>query len=57
LAAFCSDHEDRLPVAPEILDGAKDLPEDERREAERRFVEEHQPRAQEQRPTISSICC
>src|SRR4029453_5294807 len=50
LGGVLLDHEDRLAEPAQILDDAEDLLEDEGRQAERRLVEQDEPRLEEQRP-------
>src|SRR5262249_31772162 len=49
LGGVLLDHQDRLTESTEALDDAEDLLEDERRQAERRLVEQDEPRLEEQR--------
>src|SRR2546427_1312531 len=49
LGRILLDHEDRLAEPSEALDDAEDLLEDERGQAERRLVEQDQPRLEEKR--------
>src|SRR5262249_6259374 len=50
LGGVLLDHQDCLTESAEALDDAEDLLEHQRRQAERRLVEQDQPRPEEQRP-------